>query len=33
MMQRKINLADAFSRIDEHYRPRIAGETEAQFTL
>jgi mannose-6-phosphate isomerase-like protein (cupin superfamily) len=25
-MPRKINLAEAFGRIDEHYSPRIAGE-------
>jgi mannose-6-phosphate isomerase-like protein (cupin superfamily) len=24
-MPRKINLAEAFGRIDEHYQPRIAG--------
>jgi mannose-6-phosphate isomerase-like protein (cupin superfamily) len=25
-MPRKINLVDAFGRIEEHYQPRIAGE-------
>ena len=25
-MPRKLNLAEAFGRIDEHYSPRIAGE-------